>query len=78
MFPEDVIRTIVGESDKTAYRICRDLNRALSYISNTRDRKEVQLATIADIADVCGMDVVIIDRKTKKRICKVDAPRNRK
>lgn len=78
MFPEDVIRAIVNESDKTAYRICKELGRALTYITTTRDRKEVQLATVANIADVCGMDVVIIDRKTKKRICKVDAPRNRK
>lgn len=78
MFPEDVMAEIINNSTKSANAVSLELGNDRSFVRLSKGRDGVHLGTIADIADVCGMDVVIIDRKTKKRICKVDAPRNRK
>lgn len=77
MFPEQVIEAIVGASNRSANSIGPELGHHRSHVRNVRGNKEVQLATVADIADVCGMDVVIIDRATGKQVCKVGAPRYR-
>lgn len=70
-----ILSTIIAASTKTANGISLELGRDRSFVRLTKSHADIQLRTLADIADVCDMDVVIIDRKTGEQICKVDAPR---
>ena len=52
------------------------LGKSRSYISVVGARgRSPELATVADVADVCGVDVVLVDRATGERVGVVDPPR---
>lgn len=53
-----------------------ELGKSPTWAANVgKPGRAPSLATVADIADVAGCDVAIIDRATGERVATVDPPR---
>lgn len=70
----DVVAALVEHSGMSSNRVSAALGRSREYIRNSLYRSP-QLATVADVADVAGCDVVIVDRETGATVARVDPPR---
>ena len=70
------IRTLIDHSGMSTRAMSAALGRGSSWASTTAQPGRVpSLATVADVADVAGCDVVIVDRATGERVGVVDPPR---
>ena len=70
------IRALVDHSPLTGEQVSAELHKSRGYISVVmRDSRSPALATVCDVADVCGCDVVLVDRATGERVGVVDPPR---
>ena len=73
---DKVVKAIVDYSPMTGEQTSAALGRARSYISIVGARgRTPSIATVADVADVCGVDVVLVDRATGERVGVVEPPR---
>lgn len=70
-----VVGALVDHSPLTGEQASAALGHSRSYISMIKQRRAPTLATVADVADVCGCDVVIVDRATGERVGVVEPPR---
>lgn len=61
---DEVIDAIVKGSGSNHHAAAAALGRSREYVRNAASRPSPSLATIADIADVCGCDVIVRDRRT--------------
>ena len=72
---DKVIGAIVDHSTLTGEQASLALGYSRSYVSMAKQGRTPSLATAASVADVCGCDVVIVDRATGERVGVVDPPR---
>lgn len=74
---DSVIGTLIAHSGKSARSVSAELGKSPTWASNISrpGREGVALATIADVADVAGCDVVIRDRATGETVGVVEPPR---
>lgn len=71
-----VISTLISSSDKSSEAISAECGRSASWSRVVAmPTRSPALATVADIADACGVDVVLIDRATGAAIATIDPPR---
>lgn len=70
-----IIQAIVTRSGKSANRLSADLGRSREYVRNAAVKESPALATVADVADVAGCDVCIVDRETGAVVATVTPPR---
>ena len=76
MTVDEVIRTLVAHSPLTGEQVSAELGRSRGYISVTGGRgRSPELGTVADVADVAGVDVVLRDRATGADLGTVTPPR---
>lgn len=60
----EVIKTIVKLSGSNPHAAAAALGKSREYVRNAAARPSPALATVADVADVCGYDLIIRDRRT--------------
>lgn len=71
-----VISTLISSSDKSSEAISAECGRSASWSRVVAmPTRSPALATVADIADACGVDVVLVDRATGAAIATIDPPR---
>lgn len=72
----DVIDALSKQCGKTYNEMSADLGRSREYVRQAATSKRgPALATVADVADVAGCDVVIIDRTTGEAVATIEPPR---
>lgn len=72
----DVIAALVKRSGKSYNAVSADLGRSREYVRQAATSKRgPALATVADVADAAGCDVVIVDRETGATVATVTPPR---
>lgn len=70
----EVMRCISQHAHISGRELSRQLGHVETWATNSFGRIP-KLDTLADVADVCGCDVLIIDRATGAEVCRVDPPR---
>ena len=71
----EVIRFLVDNAGTNCNAAAAALGRSREYVRNAAARPSPSLATVADVADVCGVDVVLVDRATGAALGTVTPPR---
>lgn len=72
----DVINCLINRSGMPAERLSLELGHSKSWASVVRrTTRTPRLDTVADVADVAGCDVVIVDRETGATVATVTPPR---
>ncbi|WP_102337698.1 helix-turn-helix domain-containing protein [Collinsella provencensis] len=72
----NVVRFIIERSGKSFRKVSEELGRSANWAGVVAmPRRSPALATVADIADACGVDVVLVDRATGAAIATIDPPR---
>lgn len=74
---EDAITELIETRGTSAGRVSVELGRSRSYVAGVAGRQGVALGTVADVADVLGYDLAVVDRETGETIGTLDAPRRR-
>ena len=70
------IRELVSSRAISARQVSADLGKSPTYVQMLgAPTRSPALATVADIADVLGYDVAIVDRATGEIVAVVDPPR---
>ncbi len=70
------IREMLNARSISPRRVSADLGRSPEYVRNVAaPGRSPALATVADIADVLGYDVVLVDRSTGSTIGTIEPPR---
>ena len=70
------IREIVGARGASLRSVSLDLGKAETWAKIvSKPTRSPALATVADVADVLGYDVAIIDRATGETVGTIEAPR---
>lgn len=72
---EDTISKLIESRGTSAGRVSTDLERSRSYVAGVAGRSGVALGTVADVADVLGYDLAIIDRETGETVAVIEPPR---
>lgn len=73
---KELVSALVKRSGKSANALSADLGKSREYVRNIAVRAAApRLDTIADIADVAGVDVVLVDRATGETVGVVEPPR---
>ncbi len=70
-----LIAAIVERSGKSYNRLSAELGRSREYVRQAANKAAPSIATVADVADVAGCDVAIIDRETGAVVATVTPPR---
>ena len=60
----EVIMFLVDAAGTNPHAAAAALGKSREYVRNAAARPRPSLATVADVADVCGYDVLIRDRRT--------------
>lgn len=72
----ELIAKLVAHSGKSYNAISAELGKSREHVRNVATRTNApRVDTLADIADVAGVDVALIDRGTRSVIGRVDPPR---
>ena len=71
----EVIGFAIERSGKSRREVSKACGRSPSWASVAELAQHPQLDTLARIADVAGLDVVLVDRATGERVATVDVPR---
>lgn len=70
------IREIVGKRGVSLRSVSADLGKVSTWAANvSQSTRSPALATVADVADVLGYDLAIVDRATGERVGTIEAPR---
>lgn len=73
---DKVIKAIVDRSSMSGRAISAALGKSQTYVRTAAlAGRSPTLATVADVADVVGVDVVLVDRETGATVCTVTPPR---
>lgn len=72
---EDTISKLIESRSTSAGRVSADLERSRSYVAGVAGRSGVALGTVADVADVLGYDLAVIDRETGEAVAVIEPPR---
>lgn len=76
MRAEEALKVLISASGISGREVSRTLGKAETWAStSTRPGRNPALATVADVADVVGVDVVLIDRATGETVGVVEPPR---
>lgn len=75
MRPDETIRAIAQHSGRSLYGISEALGRSRSWAGMVAGREGVALGTVADVADVAGVDVALVDRETGETLGTIEPPR---
>ena len=76
MRAEEAIRALIAHSGLSGRAVSTALGKAHSWAGITAKRTVApKLQTVADVADVAGVDVVLIDRATGETVGVVEPPR---
>ncbi|WP_428379566.1 helix-turn-helix domain-containing protein [Olsenella sp. Marseille-QA0557] len=71
-----VILDVVEHSTMTGEQVSAALGKSRAFVSVAGGKgRSPRLDTVADVADVCGVDVVLIDRETGEKIGAIEPPR---
>lgn len=71
-----VVLELVEHSTMTGEQVSAELGRSRAYVSVAGGKgRAPRLDTVADVADVCGVDVVLRDRATGEELGTVEPPR---
>ena len=72
------IRELAAQRGESLRQLSADLGRAATWASNVSlPTRSPALATVADVADVLGYDLVVRDRATGADVGTIEAPRRR-
>lgn len=72
---DKLIRAIVETSSLSMQRVSCELGHEVSWCKSVaRDGRSPAISTVADVADVLGYDVAVVDRATGEVIAVVDPP----
>lgn len=72
----NVMRALVERSGKSYRQVSAELGKSATWASNVAmPTRTPRLDTVADVADVAGCDVCIIDRDTGAVVATVTPPR---
>lgn len=75
MEPTRVLKWLIKSSGMTYGKVSRALDKSPQWARNASiGASTPQLSTVADIADVCNVDVAFIDRDTGETLGVVDPP----
>lgn len=67
---------LVKVSGRSQRDVSRTLGKAGTWASNLiRTKADSKLSTIADVADLAGVDVCLVDRATGETIATIEPPR---
>lgn len=70
------IRELLDARAISPRRVSAELGRSSEYVRNVAmPTRSPALATVADVADVLGYDVVVRDRRTGEDVGTIEAPR---
>lgn len=69
------IRDMCKASGASMRGVSAALGRAATYVQVAAGTRSPALATVADVADVLGYDVVVRDRRTGEDVGTIEAPR---
>ena len=73
---DEVVSALIAHCDMSARGISAELGKSQNWATMAASGGRIpKLDTLADIADVAGCDVAIIDRATGERVATVDPPR---
>ena len=73
---DKLIGLLVERSGLSDRRVSLDLGKCETWARNTKkNAKDSRIGTVADVADVAGCDVCIIDRETGAVVATVTPPR---
>lgn len=76
MLVNDVISALVDRSGKSCNAVSAELGKSREYVRQaSMTKRGPALATVADVADVAGVDVVLVDRATGAALGTVEPPR---
>lgn len=71
----DLIDALIDHAGTTLWRASRAMGRPGQYLDTQRRRGSVlRVDTLARLADVCGADVVLVDRASGEGIARVRPP----
>lgn len=70
-----LIRELITHSGLSANAMSAALGKSREWARLTAKANAPRVDTLADVADVAGVDVALIDRTTGEVIAKVDPPR---
>lgn len=72
----EAVHFLAERSSLSYAALSRQLNRSDEFVRNSFDR-DTKLSTLSALADVCGVDVLLVDRTTGDAIGRiVPAPRD--
>ncbi|MEY8436141.1 hypothetical protein AAK967_00115 [Atopobiaceae bacterium 24-176] len=72
----EVVRALLDHSGKSARSISIALGKADNWARLTaRNSQNPKLGTIANVADLAGCDIAIVDRATGETIATIDPPK---
>lgn len=70
------IRTLLTRAGLTPWTVSKRMGRAGQYLDATmRAGRTPRADTLAEIADACGADLVLVDRETGETIGRIDPPK---
>ena len=70
-----LIRWLCDSRGRSMNAVSGDLGRSREYVRQSSLAKAPALGTVADVADVLGYDLAIIDRKTGEAVAVIEPPR---
>jgi hypothetical protein len=75
MDSKDVLESLVKRSGLTYGQVSRALRKSPQWARNSSiNHSKPLLDTVADVADVCGVDVKLVDRGTGEVVALIDPP----
>ena len=73
---DKLISLLIRRSGLSDRRVSLDLGKCETWARNTKkNAKDPRIGTVADVADVAGCDVCIVDRETGAVVATVTPPR---
>lgn len=73
---DSIVRALVEHSGMSARAVSLTLGKADTWARNTMaNSRDPRLSTVANVADLAGVDVVLRDRKTGEELGTVEPPR---
>lgn len=70
-----VLEYLIKRSGLAYWKVSRALGKSPEWARNSSiNHTRPLLATVADVADVCGVDIQLVDRKTGEVLKVIDSP----
>ena len=76
MRTDEALRLLIAHSGRSGRALAADLGHAPTWTSvATQSGRVPRLDTLADVADVAGVDVALVDRETGETLGTIEPPR---